>query len=156
MDTTKPSTNLNELLLAFDQMIDADPNWGWDRPATLLDIVWVGSSMLQFRIREMFTGDVAEELAMRHPIKTSHFGVVLLCEGWRHSEEMMKRAAAGEDLPIPSECPDSTEMRVITMLLRNGETGAAVRDRSGGEPTVSTERLMGRVPEALYRAVRFV
>lgn len=156
MEATDSPASLHELLRALDAMINADPNWGWDRPTTLMDIVWVGGTTLEFRIRDMFQGHPAEELMIRMPIKCEHLGLVLLCEGWRHSEAVAARAMAGEEVPVPSDCDDSTEIRVITVMLRNGETGAAIRDRGGDEPTITTEPLGGLVGEALQRTVRFV
>lgn len=162
---------LSELALAIEQELE----WqGWDRPAALYQVALgteapddelisptgdddfdalvagLGVSLGVEQEREI-DGQPFDEL-VGYVADPEAIGLAFSVEGWSYSPADQELIRQGAELPSPSATEGRVEVRMVTVVLRDG-TEKLVWRRRGEEPHVVDSIDEGRIAGALRRAL---
>lgn len=144
---------------------------GWDQPALLFEVV--GQDVEDFLDSDSLAADdfafgfkltqVAEllghpaEVLVGHVASPEALAACLVAEGWDYPERVSIEIREGRvdpgSLPPPSEFPDRREMRISTLVFRDGTAASASRRRGGEPETLTHGEMGGRVVRALRRYI---
>jgi hypothetical protein len=140
---------------------------GWDQPATLWEISMTEQNVPQHVLDEIeHGGGVAVgfeatfiDALEGHPyaalvgrtISDDAVGIALSSEGWNYSEASQAMAQLGPLSYPPSEDPDRKEIRIVSVMLRDGTTAALVRERGQDTQLAHDRGAPGRVEAAMRR-----